>query len=204
MNWQTWKKKNKKKLYHHQGFEQQFVESVLEKIEELKPEDVVAQYPFIDADGGQRYIDFLIQNEAQGWLLPIELDGLGKMMGFQDKPSYERFHDFLMRQNHILFLFPCLLRYDNKMMLNEPHKIIAEIKRFLHLQSQQKAHIQYRVHHLNQENIIPNKNIKKTRQAKRFRKSKIQSLDLRMLLFKTLFSCAALFILFILILRLFQ
>ena len=129
MNWESWIVANKDNLKHVAGFEEQFVRSVLTKIEEIEPADVKTQYHFKDSKGGNRYIDFMIINEAKGFLLPIELDGIWKVQ------TYHEFDDMLNRQNALLRKYGVLLRYTNKLMLNNPNQIIEEIKYTLRLQS---------------------------------------------------------------------
>ena len=129
MDWETWIVKNKENLKHIVGFEEQFVRNVLTRIEDIEPQDVKTQYHFRDAHGGNRYIDFMIINEAKGFLLPIELDGHWKAL------SYHEFDDMLNRQNALLREYGVLLRYTNKTMLNNPNQIINEITYTLDLQS---------------------------------------------------------------------
>lgn len=129
MDWETWIAANKDNLKHIAGFEEQFVRTVLTRIEDIEPEDVKTQYHFRDAHGGNRYIDFMIINESKGFLLPIELDGHWKAL------SYHEFDDMLSRQNALLREYGVLLRYTNKTMLNHPNQIINEIKYTLDLQS---------------------------------------------------------------------
>lgn len=131
--WQEWKEKNKRNLEHPVGFEESFIDLVLSKIKEIDPDDVISQYHFIDNNGKNRYIDFFILNKEKNYALPIELDGYKKM-----QMGYEKFNDFLERQNNIISQFGILLRYSNKKMLNESNKIIDEIEYFLSLQQERK------------------------------------------------------------------
>ena len=50
-----------------------------------------------------RYIDFVIII-GEGVYLPIEIDGLSKMIDYDNthEQRYERFNDFLFRQNEII------------------------------------------------------------------------------------------------------
>ena len=41
---------------------------------------------------------------------------------------YERFNDFLFRQNEIINRFGTILRYSNKYWLNNPNRVADEIK----------------------------------------------------------------------------
>lgn len=129
MSWEKWIAANKDNIKHVAGFEERFVRDVLTKIEAINPEDVKTQYHFKDSQGGNRYIDFMIINESKGFLLPIELDGMWKVQ------SYCEFDDMLSRQNALLREYGVLLRYTNKLMINNPQEIIDEIQYTLSLQS---------------------------------------------------------------------
>ena len=129
MDWESWIVANKQNLKHIAGYEEQFVRNVLTQIDDIEPQDVKTQYHFKDSKGGNRYIDFMIINASKGFLLPIELDGLWKVQ------QYHEFDDMLNRQNALLTKYGVLLRYTNKMMLNNPSQIIDEIKYTLKLQS---------------------------------------------------------------------
>lgn len=137
MNWNEWKIKHKDDLAHIAGFEEKFVDNVLSKINLIAPEDVVPQYHFLDSKGGNRYIDFMILNESKGYCLPIELDGLAKMI--TDNREYQKFNDFLERQNALIAKFGVVLRYSNKKMLNESYSVIKEITDTLNRQAQHQS-----------------------------------------------------------------
>lgn len=125
-NWQEWKQINRQKIAHVVDFEERFVDSVLAKIPLIKPENVTPQYPFIDHNGKNRYIDFMIELKDENIVLAIELDGMTKF------DSYDAFNDFMERQNDIVHQYEGnLLRYTNKKMLNDPNSIIDEISDFL-------------------------------------------------------------------------
>ena len=129
MSWEEWIYANKKELKHVAGYEEQFVRCILAQVPEIKPEDVVAQYHFTDSNGGNRYIDFMIENKSKGYLLPIELDGYWKVK------TYREFDDMLKRQNDLVKIYGVLLRYTNKKMELDPQGIIKEIRHTLHLQN---------------------------------------------------------------------
>ena len=129
MSWEEWIYANKKELEHVAGYEEQFVRCILAQVPEIKPEDVVAQYHFTDSNGGNRYIDFMIENKSKGYLLPIELDGYWKVK------TYREFDDMLKRQNDLVKIYGVLLRYTNKKMELDPQGIIKEIRHTLHLQN---------------------------------------------------------------------
>lgn len=125
MNWQQWKAKYHRELEHIAGYEEKFVDLVLMNIPNLQPTDVIAQYHFKDSDGKNRYIDFMIINQHKNWLLPIELDGYAKMVG--NGNDYERFTDFLSRQNDIIKIFGKIFRFSNKEFLTKPKGVINTI-----------------------------------------------------------------------------
>lgn len=129
MSWEEWIYANRKELEHVAGYEEQFVRCILAQVPEIKPEDVVAQYHFTDSNGGNRYIDFMIENKSKGYLLPIELDGYWKVK------TYREFDDMLKRQNDLVKIYGVLLRYTNKKMELDPKGIIKEIRHTLHLQN---------------------------------------------------------------------
>lgn len=125
MNWQQWKAKYHRELEHIAGYEEKFVDLVLMNIPNLQPTDVIAQYHFKDSDGKNRYIDFMIINQHKNWLLPIELDGYAKMVG--NGNDYERFTDFLERQNDVIKIFGKIFRFSNKEFLTKPKGVINTI-----------------------------------------------------------------------------
>ena len=137
MNWQQWKAKYHRELEHIAGYEEKFVDLVLMNIPNLQPTDVIPQYHFKDSSGKNRYIDFMIISQHKNWLLPIELDGYAKMVG--NGNDYERFTDFLERQNAMIKQFGLVLRYTNKAMFNQSPRIISEIADTLYRQSQDKS-----------------------------------------------------------------
>ena len=91
LTWQQWKQDNSDKIQHIVGYEERFVDEILCRIPAIAPTDVIAQYHFKDNQSGNRYIDFMIKNEAKGYCLPIELDGYDKI----NNKGYARFNDFL-------------------------------------------------------------------------------------------------------------
>lgn len=125
MNWQQWKAKYHRELEHIAGYEEKFVDLVLMNIPNLQPTDVIPQYHFKDSSGKNRYIDFMIISQHKNWLLPIELDGYAKMVG--NGNDYERFTDFLERQNDIIKIFGKIFRFTNKEFLTKPKGVINTI-----------------------------------------------------------------------------
>lgn len=137
VDWYSWQERYCKQLKHVVGFEKAFVQNILMNVPNLAYSDVIPQYHFIDDKGGNRYIDFMIINQAKGYCLPIELDGYSKMVG--NGEEYHKFNDFLERQNSIIKQFGLVLRYSNKKMLNEADSIINEISHTLNLQANNKS-----------------------------------------------------------------
>ncbi|OFV51075.1 hypothetical protein [Oligella sp. HMSC09E12] len=132
LTWQQWKEINRDKIQHIVGYEERFVDEILSHIPEITPADVFAQYHFKDNQEGNRYIDFMIKNDAKGYRLPIELDGYDKI----NNKGYARFNDFLERQNDLIQLFGMVLRYTNKKAFAEQEKVISEIRRALTAQAE--------------------------------------------------------------------
>lgn len=125
MNWQQWKAKYHRELEHIAGYEEKFVDLVLMNIPNLQPTDVIPQYHFKDSSGKNRYIDFMIISQHKNWLLPIELDGYAKMVG--NGNDYERFTDFLERQNDVIKIFGKIFCFSNKEFLTKPKGVINTI-----------------------------------------------------------------------------
>lgn len=127
--WKQWIENNKYKMEHPVNFEVRFVEEILTRIPEINPSYVKAQFPFIDQNGVNRRIDFMIHDEQKGIRLAIEIDGLGKMQNPNQSINHDRWNDLLTRQNALLRVLGCmLLRYSNNTWLNEPKFVIQEIR----------------------------------------------------------------------------
>ena len=127
--WKQWIENNKYKMEHPVNFEVRFVEEILTRIPEINPSYVKAQFPFIDQNGVNRRIDFMILNEQKGIRLAIEIDGLGKIQNQDQSVNHNRWNDLLSRQNGLLRALGCmLLRYSNKTWLNESKFVIQEIR----------------------------------------------------------------------------
>lgn len=138
LNWEQWKIFHASNLEHPVDFEKKFVDTVLSRLHNVEPSDVVPQYHFIDSKGGNRYIDFVIINESKGFNLAIELDGLTKIQNAWDKSlDYDRYNDMMIRQNDLLRLanVESLLRFTNKQMLNQTTWVINEINQELQKQA---------------------------------------------------------------------
>ncbi|MDV2485386.1 hypothetical protein [Acinetobacter towneri] len=131
LDWQKWKYENRDKIKHIVGYEEKFVDEILSQIPEISPDDVIAQYPFKDNKSGNRYIDFMIVNKSKGYQLPIELDGYAKI----NNKGYEKFNDFLERQNDLIQQFGIVLRYTNKKAFQQQQQVILEIRKALQVQA---------------------------------------------------------------------
>lgn len=129
-DWKHWVNANQKKIDN--GFEREFVEKILSQVSEISPSDVVAQFHFKDSNGGNRYIDFMIENERLGFRLPIELDGLAK------DQTHLKWNDFLRRQNDLHLAVGPVLRFTNAQLHHRSSEIIASIRAYLRKQSSQK------------------------------------------------------------------
>lgn len=134
-DWQQWKYINKEKIQHIAGYEEKFVDEILSKIAEITPNDVIPQYHFKDSKNGNRYIDFMILNREKGYSLPIELDGYAKI----NNKGYEKFNDFLERQNDLIKSFGVVLRYTNKKAFEQSHIVIREIQQALKAQAEHQV-----------------------------------------------------------------
>lgn len=128
--WKEWVRKHAEEMAHIADFEARFVLEILSKIPEVEPDDLIPQYPFYDAQKKLRRIDFLILNPEKGFALAIELDGYSKIQCYSD------WEDLFVRQNALLESLNCmLLRYANRLWLNDPKRVIAEIRERLVKQS---------------------------------------------------------------------
>lgn len=131
-SWQEWEKYYAHALEHPAGFELQFVRTIIQKLHIL-PYEVIPQYYFTDGDGKSRYADFMLIYSHYEIYVPIEIDGLSKMIDYDNtrEEMYERFNDFLVRQNALIIQFGCVLRYSNKYWINNPDKVVQEIDTYI-------------------------------------------------------------------------
>lgn len=155
MNWQQWKAKYHRELEHIAGYEEKFVDLVLMNIPNLQPTDVIPQYHFKDSDGKNRYIDFMIISQHKNWLLPIELDGYAKMVG--NGNDYERFTDFLERQNDVIKIFGKIFRFSNKEFLTKPKSIINTIISNISVTYFDFFWFNFKINNIQNNTHIPNK-----------------------------------------------
>lgn len=155
MNWQQWKAKYHRELEHIAGYEEKFVDLVLMNIPNLQPTDVIPQYHFKDSSGKNRYIDFMIISQHKNWLLPIELDGYAKMVG--NGNDYERFTDFLERQNDVIKIFGKIFRFSNKEFLTKPKGVINTIISNISVTYFDFFWFNFKIHKIQNNTHIPNK-----------------------------------------------
>lgn len=136
-NWQQWKYYYRGQLKHPAGFEEMFVDKVLSQVAGLTPSDVIPQYHFVDDAGGNRYIDFMVLNEAKGYHLAIELDGLTKIQNGYNTLDYVRYQDMWVRQNALMRTGAVLLRFTNKDMFQRVSWVIQSVVDTLASQNKQ-------------------------------------------------------------------
>ncbi|MEC8886709.1 MAG: hypothetical protein VX875_06385 [Pseudomonadota bacterium] len=122
--WEQWICNNKQKMQHPADFEERFVREILTNIEEICPDNVIPQYLFKDFDGVNRYIDFCIKDDEKGYFLSIELDGRFKF-------ENDYLEKTLQRQNALVAKVGTLVRYANTTWLNQPNRVINEIRTIL-------------------------------------------------------------------------
>lgn len=138
-DWDAWKKHYTRQLEHPADFERVFVDKVLSQLHNVEPSDVIPQYHFKDSRGGNRYIDYVIKNDAKGYSLAIELDGLTKIQAHDRTLDYARYDDMMLRQNDLLRLtgIKVLLRFTNKQAFNQTDWVIRQIQEVLRNQATQ-------------------------------------------------------------------
>lgn len=136
-NWQQWKYHYRKELWHPVGYEEQFVDMVLTQITIITPSDIIPQWHFVDEMGGNRYVDFVIINEAKGYNLAIELDGLTKLQDGVGNLDYRKYGDLWLRQNDLMGKVGMLLRFTNQQMKYQTQWVIDRVVNALNQQSHQ-------------------------------------------------------------------
>ena len=132
MSWDDWIRKNESSL--KEGFELQFAQKVLRRVQGIKPGDVIPQAPWKDAQGGNRRFDFRISVPTRGINVAIELDGAEK------DTDTRRWMKFLDRQNDAVFEVPVLLRFSNRKLFTEDIKIVRAIESVI--EEQAKSHVE--------------------------------------------------------------
>lgn len=118
LDWQEWLAANRDKL--GSLWEEKFVTEVLAHVEALDFDFVTAQFPFRDADGKQRYCDFVIQ-EGEAVRIALEVDGYDKR-GTGTGMSREDFVDWQRRQAALVSQGWLLLRFANTDVRDEPQR----------------------------------------------------------------------------------
>lgn len=126
-SWKRWIERNGLKLTG--GYEREFAQTVFPRLTEIVPTDVIPQYGFVDADGKQRYIDFVIKNNTKGYLIPIELDGLAK------DETHDKWNTFLRRQNDMVVRVAPPLRFTNSQLHHELDAVLRRIRSYLQVQA---------------------------------------------------------------------
>ena len=132
ISWDDWIRKNEGSL--QEGFELQFAQKVLRRVQGIKPEDVIPQAPWKDAQGVNRRFDFRISVPTRGINVAIELDGAEK------DTDTRRWMKFLDRQNDALLEVPVLLRFSNRKLFTEDIKIVRAIERVI--EEQAKSYVE--------------------------------------------------------------
>jgi len=133
-------------LTRHQGelgsdFEYLFVENVLGKVESIDFANVTCQYSFRDADGRQRYCDFVLQ-EGPWVKIALEADGYDKRatghgMSKADFVDWQRRHAALVSQGWYV------LRFANTDIRDYPEKCRHHIELLLRDRRAQAQHLAY-------------------------------------------------------------
>ena len=124
--WKRWLGRNHDKLTG--GFEREFATKVFPLLSGITPTDVIAQYGFVDLGGKRRYIDFVVKNDAKGYFLPLELDGLAK------DETHAKWNAFLSRQNDLVVRVAPPLRFTNAQLHHELEAVIRRIRDYLGVQ----------------------------------------------------------------------
>jgi len=132
ISWDDWIRKNEGSL--QEGFELQFAQKVLRRVQGIKPEDVIPQAPWKDAQRVNRRFDFRISVPTRGINVAIELDGAEK------DADTRRWMKFLDRQNDALLEVPVLLRFSNRKLFTEDIKIVRAIERVI--EEQAKSYVE--------------------------------------------------------------
>lgn len=116
--WPTWIQDRHRALSERShGHELRFVEAVLRRIPEIDPSWVTHEFPFQDAAGRNRRVDFVIEHWSLHRPIAIEIDGRIKS---DRHPSPAEHDDFVVRQNAMTALGFCLLRFTNAQVARNP------------------------------------------------------------------------------------
>lgn len=123
--WPDWIRQHQKALAERSyGHELAFVERVLRRVPEIDPSWVTHEFPFQDASGRHRRVDFVLEHWSLRRPIAIEVDGRNKT----GKPSSKAEHnDFFERQNALTALDLRLLRFTNSQVIGNPVRLRREI-----------------------------------------------------------------------------
>jgi very-short-patch-repair endonuclease len=123
--WPAWIRQHQKELAERSyGHELAFVERVLRRVPEIDPLWVTHEFPFQDASGRNRRVDFVLEHWSLHRPIAIEVDGRDKT----GKPASKAEHnDFFERQNALTALDFRLLRFTNSQVAGNPVKLRREI-----------------------------------------------------------------------------
>lgn len=127
MSLALWVKKNHSKF--GSDFELLFVKTVLPLIPELELDAISVQYPFKDADGRQRYCDFVIK-EGDSVRIAVEIDGYDKR-GTGTGMSHNEFVDWQRRQAALTAHGWYVLRFANRDVRDWPERCAEHIRLLL-------------------------------------------------------------------------
>lgn len=123
--WPEWISQNQKALAEGSyGHELAFVERVLRHVPEIDPSWVTHEFPFQDANGRNRRVDFVLQHRSLNRPIAIEIDGRNKT---GEPPSKSEHDDFFERQNALVALNFRLLRFTNAQVSQNPMKLRTQI-----------------------------------------------------------------------------
>lgn len=125
--WDGWIKRNSDAL--EAGYELRFAREVLAKLTSIGPRHVTAQYPWRDAHGKRRRLDFHLSDPERGVNIGIELDGASK------DTDPRKWEDFLERQNSAILVVGSLLRFSNSRLFKSSARIIDTIEKIIQRQS---------------------------------------------------------------------
>ena len=104
-----------------------FVQLFCEAFGPDKANNLYVQYPFVDIYGGNRYIDFALEN--QDMKIAIEIDG--ETYHNPKKVSDSKYFDDLLKQNSMVYQDWHVYRWAYNQLLKQPEKVKDELITFL-------------------------------------------------------------------------
>lgn len=107
------------------GHELRFVEIVLSQVKDLSPASVTHQVDFKDIAGGDRRLDFVIDDGQMDRAIAIEVDGRDKTGKL---PTHTEHDDFATRQNAVTPKYH-LVRYTNHQVDKNPEELRKQIEK---------------------------------------------------------------------------